>query len=193
MSQPIEFSGVRLAGVQRLIAFLAGSMVLLWLTGLAGTVAAQTPIQTAVERSGEALESAKASVQQSGEAVANKVDEVWRRIDERRLKNRTRDEIVAWVIIGLLVGNVVGLLSLLRTTLMQRLGIVGLGLAGAFLGGMVAHVGQLDFGLGPVLIRYEDLLLSMIGGLLLIAGARWFGYYRRKKNLARAAQAAAKT
>lgn len=168
-------------------------MVLLWLTGLAGTVAAQTPIQTAVERSGEALESAKASVQQSGEAVANKVDEVWRRIDERRLKNRTRDEIVAWVIIGLLVGNVVGLLSLLRTTLMQRLGIVGLGLAGAFLGGMVAHVGQLDFGLGPVLIRYEDLLLSMIGGLLLIAGARWFGYYRRKKNLARAAQAAAKT
>jgi uncharacterized membrane protein YeaQ/YmgE (transglycosylase-associated protein family) len=146
-----------------------------------------------VERAQETVEEARTGLQQAGQAATDKVDELWRRIDERRLKNRTRDEIVAWVIIGLLVGNMVGLLSLLRTTLWQRLGIVAVGLVGAFFGGMAAHLMQLDFGLGPVLIRYEDLLVSMIGGLLLIGGARWFASYRRKKKLAQAVQAASRT
>ncbi len=51
---------------------------------------------------------------------------------------------------------------------------VAIGLIGSFLGGMVAHVTQLDLGLGPVLIRYEDLPLSLAGGVLVLLVARRF-------------------
>lgn len=174
---------------------LASGLLAAWacLTGFAPGAISQTAGPQVVERAQETVEEARTGLQQAGQAATDKVDELWRRVDERRLKNRTRDEIVAWVIIGLLVGNMVGLLSLLRTTLWQRLGIVAVGLIGALFGGMAAHLMQLDFGLGPVFIRYEDLLVSMIGGLLLIGGARWFASYRRKKKLVQAVQAAART
>ena len=42
------------------------------------------------------------------------------------------------------------------------------GLVGAFVGGILANVLQLDFGLGPVLIRYEDLICSLVGGFVLL-------------------------
>ena len=129
---------------------------------------------------GEAAQSAKATLQQAGATAANKLDEIWRRVDESRLKNRTRDEIVAWIIIGLLVGNMIGLLLVKPSTLPQRLGTVLVGLVGAFAGGIITHVWQLDFGLGPVLIRYEDLLVSFVGGLLLIAGVRILAGRKRK-------------
>jgi len=45
---------------------------------------------------------------------------------------------------------------------------------------MVAHVTQLDLGLGPVLIRYEDLLFSLAGGVLVLLGVRRF-MARKKK------------
>lgn len=174
---------------------LAGGLLAAWvcLTGFAPAASCQTAGPQVIERAQQTVEEASTGLQQAGQAATDKVDELWRRIDERRLKNRKRDEIVAGVIIGLLVGNMVGPLSLPRTTLWQRLGIVAVGLAGAFFGGLAAHVMQLDLGLGPVLIRYEDLLLSMIGGLLLLGGARWFASYHRKKKLTQAEQTAART
>jgi len=71
------------------------------------------------------------------------------------------------VIMGLLVGGMLNLLTKLKTA-----STVFFGLTGAFLGGIVAHVTQLNLGLGPVLIRYEDLLFSFAGGLLLVFVAR---------------------
>ena len=71
-----------------------------------------------------------------------------------------------------------GLLA--RTTDLRSWRPFVFGLIGAFLGGMVAHVTQLDLGLGPVLIRYEDLLLSLVGGVLVLLGARRF--MARKKR-----------
>lgn len=133
------------------------------------------------ERIGTATEQAKASLQDTGAAAADRISLVWQRIDESRLKNRTGDEIVAWVLMGLLVGAMAGLVSIARTGIAQRLGAVALGLFGAFLGGLVAHVFQLDFGMGPVLIRYEDLLLSISGGLLLILAFRFFKARRAKR------------
>jgi uncharacterized membrane protein YeaQ/YmgE (transglycosylase-associated protein family) len=139
-----------------------------------------------------AAASTKTTLQEASTAAVNKIDAIWRRVDERRLKNRTRDEIIAWIIIGLLVGNVVGMFSAARCTLLQRLGTVAVGLIGAFAGGIIAHVCQLDFGMGPVLIRYEDLVVSIIGGLVLITGVRLFVAQKRKRALLRAAQAVAK-
>jgi uncharacterized membrane protein YeaQ/YmgE (transglycosylase-associated protein family) len=126
------------------------------------------------ERIGTATDQAKASLQDTGTVAADRISEVWQRIDERRLKNRTRDEIVAWVLMGLLVGAMAGLFSFARTGATQRIKAVVFGLIGSLLGGMAAHVFQLDFGMGPILIRYEDLLLSISGGLLLILAFRFF-------------------
>lgn len=126
------------------------------------------------ERIGTATDQAKASLQDTSTAAADQISQVWQRIDERRLKNRTRDELVAWVLMGLLVGAMAGLLSFARTGTAQRVKGVIFGLIGSLLGGMAAHVFQLDFGLGPILIRYEDLLLSISGGLLLILAFRFF-------------------
>jgi uncharacterized membrane protein YeaQ/YmgE (transglycosylase-associated protein family) len=120
------------------------------------------------ERLGAASDQAQAHIEAAGTAAATKLDQIWQRIDERRLANRTRDEIVAWILMGLLVGSIAGLLSVSRKSALHRYGAAILGLVGAFAGGMLAHVAQLDFGLGPVLIRYEDLLLSLAGGLFLI-------------------------
>jgi len=142
-------------------------------------------VSAAAEKAKEKVEAtaeqAKASVQEAGAAAANKIEEIWKRIDESRLKNRTRDEIVAWIIMGTLVGAVGGLFTVLRTTAMQRLGMVALGLLGAFLAGVATHVLKLDFGMGPVLIRYEDLILSLAGGLFLIGLSRVVMARRSKK------------
>ncbi len=41
------------------------------------------------------------------------------------------------------------------------------------IGGIVANVSQLNLGLGPVLITYEELLFTLLGGVLILWGARW--------------------
>lgn len=133
------------------------------------------------ERASAAANNAKTSIQDASSDALSKIDQIWQRIDERRLKNRTGDEIVAWVIMGILVGACAGLLTIVRTSAVQRFMALGIGLFGAFVGGIIAHVAQLDFGMGPVLIRYEDLLLSLIGGLLLLGTAKFLAARRRGK------------
>jgi uncharacterized membrane protein YeaQ/YmgE (transglycosylase-associated protein family) len=130
------------------------------------------------ERVSAAAQDTKVALQEASATAVNKIDEIWRRVDEGRLKNRTRDEVAAWIIVGLLVDNVISLFSVKPSTLGQRLGKVLVGLVGAFIGGIVTHVWQLDFGMGPVLIRYEDLLISFIGGLVLVMGVHFL--VRRK-------------
>jgi uncharacterized membrane protein YeaQ/YmgE (transglycosylase-associated protein family) len=118
---------------------------------------------------GAVASSAEQQVTEAGQAAEAKMQELWRRMDEQRLKNRTPDQLVAWIIMGLLAGGLIHQLSKLKKVV-----TLVLGLAGAFVGGMVANVIPLDLGLGPVLIRYEDLLASLIGGVLLVLGVRWF-------------------
>jgi hypothetical protein len=148
---------------------------LLCLTAPSGFAPSQASAQTIEEKASAAASETKEKIEDAGKAAAGKLDQLWRRIDEARLKNRTPDEIVAWLICGLLVS---GLLA--RTTDLRSWRPFVFGLIGAFLGGMVAHVTQLDLGLGPVLIRYEDLLFSLAGGVLVVLGARRF--MARKKN-----------
>lgn len=112
------------------------------------------------------------AVQDASGSAADKIKDLWRRIDAARLENRTRDEIVAWVVMGVLVGALAGTMTSLKPTGFGKLGRLLWGLAGAFLGGMVVHVAKLDFGWGPVLIRYEELLFSLLGAIFLLLLAR---------------------
>lgn len=116
----------------------------------------------------DTVEDAKEAVRDAGRSAEKTLENLWRSIDEQRLKNRTPDQIVAWIIMGVLVGAVAGMATSLKTTGLGKAGRILLGLAGAFIGGIVVHVAGIDFGWGPVLIRYEDLLFSLVGALVLV-------------------------
>jgi len=150
---------------------------LLWLAVLACLAPSRTSAQTVAEKASAAASETKEEIQDASKAAKGKLEQLWRRIDEARLKNRTPDEIVGWLIMGLLVGGI-----LARATDLRRWSAVGFGLIGAFLGGIVAHVTKLDLGLGPVLIRYEDLLVSLVGAVLIVLGARRFVSRKKKRT-----------
>lgn len=117
-----------------------------------------------------------------GQSVAVGAETAWKDIDEQGLANRTRDDIVAWIIMGALVGAIAGMLASIRSTGFGRLGRLLLGLIGAFIGGLAVRIGQLDFGWNPVVIRYEELIFSFAGAVLLIVMVRLTRATTRKKH-----------
>jgi uncharacterized membrane protein YeaQ/YmgE (transglycosylase-associated protein family) len=118
---------------------------------------------------GAVVEETKTAVEEAGQSVASGFETLWHRVDESRLKNRTPDEILGWLMMGVLVGAVVGMMTSSKSGGMGKCGKLLLGLVGAILGGMLVHFGQFDFGWGPFLIRYEELLFAMLGAVLLVA------------------------
>jgi uncharacterized membrane protein YeaQ/YmgE (transglycosylase-associated protein family) len=115
-----------------------------------------------------AAKDAQASVEKTSSKIAADFEEMWHRISDTRLRNRTPDQIVAWVIVGLLVGSLAGGLTGLKPTGFGQVGRLVFGLCGAFLGGVAANLTRVDFGWGPVLIRYEDLFFSFAGAVLIV-------------------------
>jgi uncharacterized membrane protein YeaQ/YmgE (transglycosylase-associated protein family) len=127
---------------------------------------------TLATKTKEVAQETTEAVTEAGRSAADQAEQLWQRIDAARLKNRTPDEIVAWVIMGVLVGALAGSMTSLKPTGLGKLGRLLLGLAGAFLGGIVVRVTGLDFGWGPVLIRYEELAFALAGAILLLVLAR---------------------
>jgi len=115
---------------------------------------------------------ADSTLDKAKETAQEFTDSLWKSIDGQRLKNRTPDQIVAWGIMGALVGAVAGMATSLKTTGLGKVGRLLLGLAGAFIGGVVVTATRADFGWGPVLIRYEELLFSFAGAVVLIVCSR---------------------
>ena len=144
-----------------LIALFCGFAIF----SVAPAQAADQSVANAVKQTtADAVDKTTVAVQDAGD----KIDQTWRKIDQQSLKNRTRDEIVAWVIVGILVGGVAGMFTPFKNSGVGAVVRFGLGLGGAFIGGIVSHLAQLDFGMGPVLIRYEDLLLALIGSIAIV-------------------------
>src|SRR5215475_10401218 len=68
------------------------------------------------EKAKNAAQKTSEAVKDASNSAADKIKDVWRRIDAARLENRTRDEIVAWGIMGVLVGALAGTMTSLKPT-----------------------------------------------------------------------------
>jgi uncharacterized membrane protein YeaQ/YmgE (transglycosylase-associated protein family) len=133
------------------------------------------------EKAQQLTEEAKVKIEDAGSAVSDTFSGWWKKLGSARLKNRTRDEIVAWVIMGVLVGAVAGVLTSLKATGAGKAGRILLGLAGAIIGGIIVRMRDFDFGWGPVLIRYEELFFSFVGAVVLVVIGRFWKSKSKKQ------------
>ena len=157
------------------------AMLVISLIVLASQPLSASDTEGTADKAKEVVKETSVAVEEAGTAAADKAKDFWERIDEARLKNRTPDELVAWLIIGVLVGSVAGMMTTFKATGSGKIGRLFLGLAGACLGGMVMHVGKFNFGWGVVLISYEELLFAFLGAVLLIVLGRFMRSRMKKK------------
>ncbi|VGO15427.1 hypothetical protein PDESU_04010 [Pontiella desulfatans] len=124
----------------------------------------------------------KEAVSRSAQNVSDGVATLQTRISDNRLVNRTRDENVAFVMMGVLVASVAGMFSKVGCTGLGIAGRLVLGLGGAFIGGMVVRVAEIDFAWGTITIGYEELLFSLLGAVAIVAASRGIQYQLKKKK-----------
>src|SRR4051812_4035909 len=110
---------------------LALGMALIVFGFTPGTIISARAADSVSDHISKAASKVADAVKDAGESARNGLEKFWNRIDEKRIKNRTPDQIVAWVIMGLLVGGLIQRFSNLNwfATLL-------LGLTGAFIGGI---------------------------------------------------------
>jgi uncharacterized membrane protein YeaQ/YmgE (transglycosylase-associated protein family) len=92
----------------------------------------------------------------------------------------TLAQCIVWIVIGLLGGSLAGLVIKWDR---EGFGVVrnlGLGLAGAFVGGLLFRLLGLFPGLDKVVISLRDVVAAFVGSLLVLAGL-WL--WRRSRGL----------
>jgi len=162
------------------LALVAFSLLLGWQG--TPTLAADNSVTASVE---QAAKDAQKTVEDAGKTATDKISRLWQTIESQRIRNRTPDEIVAWVIMGVLVGGLAGTFSPYGKGALGKFINFVFGLIGSFIGGVLASVTRLDLGWGPVLIRYEDLLLAFVGAAVIVLFARWLRNRSDKKTAAK--------
>lgn len=76
--------------------------------------------------------------------------------------------IIVWLIVGGLAGNMAGRLVTFKKEGLGRWTNIGVGLAGALIGGGVFRVFHIDLGLGDIKVTFEDLIAAFSGSLLFV-------------------------
>lgn len=121
---------------------------------LAASEEIKQTVDSAVERAQELSSETKAAVQERNPALLS------------------AGAIVGWVLIGAMVGSIVGIVLRMKGGALALLANVAMGCVGAFVGGVIVQVGKLDRGWGSLTVSYEELCVSLVVGLLLIAVVR---------------------
>jgi uncharacterized membrane protein YeaQ/YmgE (transglycosylase-associated protein family) len=90
-------------------------------------------------------------------------------------------ELIVWIVIGLIGGTLSGLI-----VTQQRRGFgffqnLGLGLAGALIGGGVFHIFGLLPGLDSIAISLRDVIAAVAGSLLLVAAFCLWQRFKKAK------------
>jgi len=80
----------------------------------------------------------------------------------------TLSQFIVWLIVGALAGTLAGRLVTFRREGLGRWTNLGVGMAGALLGGFLFRILHIDLGLGELKITFEDLFAAFSGSLLLM-------------------------
>lgn len=101
--------------------------------------------------------------------------------------NITIDQVVTWIIVGALAGSLAGFFVTRKKEGFGRILNLGVGLAGALIGGVVFKLLRINLGiLGEIRVSLEDVIEGFLGSLLLL-GAIWFVKRQRAKKVENAA------
>lgn len=82
--------------------------------------------------------------------------------------NLTISDVLSWMIIGGFAGSLVGMMVKRRKKGWGHLVNLGVGLVGAIIGGGAIRVFKVDFGIGEIVLRWEDMVAALIGSFVLI-------------------------
>jgi uncharacterized membrane protein YeaQ/YmgE (transglycosylase-associated protein family) len=80
------------------------------------------------------------------------------------------DQIIVWIIIGVLGGSLAGLVITREKQGFGMMTNLGLGLAGAFVGGLLFRLLGLFPELDRIAISLRDVVAAFVGSLLVLAG-----------------------
>ena len=87
-------------------------------------------------------------------------------------------ELVVWLIVGMLAGSLTGLVVTRKKEGFGRYANLGVGLAGALIGGFLFDLLKIDLGLANISVSLQDLLSAFVGSLLFLAalvyGRHWY-------------------
>jgi uncharacterized membrane protein YeaQ/YmgE (transglycosylase-associated protein family) len=90
--------------------------------------------------------------------------------------------IIVWLIVGGWAGTLAGRLLTFKKEGLGRWTNLGVGLAGALLGGGLFKVFHIDLGLGDLKVTFEDLIAAFVGSLLFVVLWWLASWYLVKKK-----------
>ena len=97
--------------------------------------------------------------------------------------NETLVELVVWIIIGMLAGSLTGLAVKRNKKGFGWYINLGIGMAGALIGGFLFEILKIDLGLANISVSLQDVVAAFVGSLIFLAGL-FFGrqWYQKKKD-----------
>ncbi len=85
----------------------------------------------------------------------------------------TMDQVIVWVIIGILAGSLAGMLVKRSKKGFGHFSNLLIGLIGALIGGFLFDLFHINLGLGKVTISVEDLVAALAGSILFLVVLRF--------------------
>ena len=84
------------------------------------------------------------------------------------------DQLIVWLLVGATAGSLVGLVVKRNKQGFGWLGNLSIGLAGAFVGGLLFRLLRIDLGLGVIAISLEDVVAALVGAIVCLLALRGF-------------------
>ena len=93
-------------------------------------------------------------------------------------------DLISWVIVGLLVGSLAGMLTPKKKREANKWKIFGIGLIGAVIGGMLFDILSIDLGggLGKISVSAQDILAGICGSGLFLLGKFIYGIISKRRS-----------
>ena len=95
----------------------------------------------------------------------------------------TISDILSLVIIGIFAGSTAGMILARKKEGFGRLANFGLGMIGAVIGDVIVRLFRIDFGLGKIVLRFEDLVAAFISCLIFFAARHFYKKKKKKKKI----------